>query len=298
MTRQLLNPLLLILLGWLMASAPALAVNLIEPFPLGTVEANVTIRSPAHRVMLSPVREVNDEIRSESVARVPVDGKGHLLQIDTDSNRREAREYYRRALAALGAKILFECSGRECGRSNVWANQIFGQAILYGRDANQDYIAAAVRQNDTSYLLLVYTVTRGNNREYVWTEQLELGPNAVVPGLDGSDGRVRGPLVVPWSGGFTYRFEWDANDRRQLNNWASAENTEVVVISHSTLRAEETLAASFERAAGAAEAMAALLQKSGISAEQQRRIVAGPTIPSNDPGRSGDRVEIVVIAAP
>ncbi|MDX1458412.1 MAG: DUF4892 domain-containing protein [Marinobacter sp.] len=297
MTRQLITSLCL-LLACLGATATSYAAALIEPFPQATEEANTTIRSQAHRVMLSPVREVNDEIRSESVARVPVIGTGQLLKIETDSNRREAREYYLSALTALGAKVLFECSGRECGRSNVWANQIFNQAILYGRDANQDYIAAAVTQGESSFLYLVYTVTRGNYREYVWTEQLELGPNAVVPGLEGVDGRVRGPLVVPWSGGFTYRFDWDATDRRHLNDWASSDDAEVVIVSHSALQPDESLADSFVRAKNAAEAMAALLQKSGVSLEQQRQVIAGPTIPSGDPARTGDRVELVVITGP
>ncbi|MDC0661885.1 DUF4892 domain-containing protein [Marinobacter sp. SS21] len=289
---------LFLLIGWVVGTTTVDAATLIEPFPLASPETETRIQSQAHRVLLSPVREVNDEIRSESVARVPVSGLGLLLKIDIDSNRREAREYYRSALAALGANILFECSGRACGRSNVWANQIFGQAILYGRDANQDYLAAVVQQGETNYLILVYTVTRGNYREYAWTEQLELGANAVVPGLGGANGRVRGPLIVPWTGGFTYRFEWDATDRRRLNEWAASSGADVVIISHSTIKSDESLAESMQRATNAAEAMSALLQKSGISLEQQRQVIAGPTIPSDDPARAGDRVELVVIAAP
>ncbi len=289
---------LLLLIGWVVNATTASAATLIEPFSLAALESETRIESQAHRVLLSPVREVNDEIRSEVVARVPAVGLGQLLKIENDSNRREAREYYRSALSALGANILFECSGRACGRSNVWANQIFGQAILYGRDASQDYLAATVRQGESNFLILVYTVTRGNYREYVWIEQLELGANAVVPGMDGADGRVRGPLIVPWTGGFTYRFDWDATDRRKLNEWATTNSADVVIISHSTLKADETLAESMQRASNAAEAMSALLQKSGIRIEQQRQVIAGPTIPSADPTRAGDRVELVVIIAP
>lgn len=283
--------------GWLLSSA-VLAAGVIDPFPLAQQETETSIVSPAHRVLLSPVREVNDEIRSESVARVQVSGTGQLLQVDVDSNRREARAYYLAELQALDATILFQCEGRACGRSNVWANQIFGQAVLYGRDANQDYLAAAVQQDDANYLVLVYTVTRGNMREYVWVEQLRLGEGALVPGLDSSSGRMKGPIVVPWSGGLTFRFDWSATDRRQLNTWADERDAAVVLASHTELRPEESLEDSFDRASKAADAMSSLLQKSGISTEQQTTIVVGPAIVNGDPGRRGDRIEIVVISAP
>lgn len=295
--RLAVAPLMGVLAAWLV-SVPGMADDLIEPFALATEEAETEIVSPAHRVLLSPVREVNDEIRSESVARVPVSGIGQLLQVDVDSSRREAREYYLAELRALDANILFECEGRSCGRSNVWANQIFGQALLYGRDSNQDYLAAAVQQDEANYLVLVYTVMRGNMREYVWVEQLELGEGALVPGLDTMSGRIRGPIVVPWSGGLTFRFEWNANDRRQLNDWADSQDAAVVLTSHTELRPEETLEASFERASKAADAMSLLLQKSGISTEQQTSIIVGPSVVNGDAARTGDRIEIVVISAP
>ena len=36
-------------------------------------------------------------------------------------------------------------------------------------------------ENGTQWLTLVYTVTRGNLREYVWVEQLEVGAGASIP---------------------------------------------------------------------------------------------------------------------
>ena len=62
----------------------------------------------------------------------------------------------------------FTCRGRDCGRSNGWANQVFGQAILYGPEANQFYIAA----DQDGELVSAYVIERGNRRIYAHVEAL------------------------------------------------------------------------------------------------------------------------------
>lgn len=106
------------------------------PYQQSTLESTVEIQSAGHLVLFSPVREIRDEIRSEVMARLPVQGYGQLFEISRDASRQEARAHYFQQLSAGGAKILFECSGIACGRSNVWANQVFRQPRLLGRDAS------------------------------------------------------------------------------------------------------------------------------------------------------------------
>ena len=188
-----------------LASA-ALPESMPQAFAQSTLEITVPIESSGHLVLFSPVREINNEIRSESMARLPVSGEGRLYQIARDANRREAREHYQKLLQDRGARILFECSGIRCGRSNVWANQIFSQQVLYGRDATQDYlVAGTVAEDGSRWLTSIYTVTRGNLREYVWIEHLKVAPGVAIPGLGEVNNRIFGPVIVPWQGGVTYR---------------------------------------------------------------------------------------------
>lgn len=300
---------------WFVKQLPALAVvaavagvtaqplqadtGLMADFPQARVEAEVPIRSPGHRVMLSPIREIRNEIRSESMARVPVEGQGRLLQIGPDTGRADARSWYRRQLEKLGAQFLFECTGRDCGRSNVWANQIFNQSTLYGRDENQDYLVAGVLDEAGSgWLALVYTVTRGNQREYVWVEELKLGEGSQVPGFSLGDGRIRGPVVVPWSGTASHRFDWDGETRRSLLEWASEPGSRIIINSFSELRQQETLEQSMARAQAAADAMAALLDRSGVPAAKQVKIIVGPAVRVGIAERRGDRIELMVVREP
>lgn len=267
-----------------------------DAFPQSSLEEEVPVVSSGHLVLFSPVREVNNAIRSDRMARIPVKGVGRLYQINRDASRGEAREHYQTLLQARGAQVLFECSGRSCGRSNVWANQIFDQSTLYGRDADQDYLVAAVTgESGKTWLTLVYTVTRGTQREYVWIEHLEAGEGAAIPGLDSANARVRGPIIIPWQGGITHRFEWSATDRRMLNNWVEEEGAQVVLTGFASLGEDEPLEAAMERAQNAMESLSQVLEKSGVSKSRQTLITVGPSVISLSPERQGDRVEIVVI---
>ncbi|TYC62660.1 DUF4892 domain-containing protein [Marinobacter sp. BW6] len=266
-------------------------------FEQSTLEDTVSIRSSGHLVLFSPVREVNNEIRSESRARLPVNGEGRLYRIAQDSSREEARDHYRGLLRQRNAQILFECSSIRCGRSNVWANQIFNQAVLYGRDATQDYlVAGTVAEDGSRWLTLIYTVTRGNLREYVWVEHLRVESGATIPGFGTVANRVEGPIIVPWQGGVTYRFDWQATDRRRVSDLAREEGTVVALVGYSVLQTDESFSGAMERARRAAESLSEVLSKTGVSPDQQKIIVVGPAGVFGDPDRQGDRVEVVVIS--
>jgi hypothetical protein len=267
------------------------------PFPQSTLENTVRIESSGHLILFSPLREVNNEIRSETMARLPVDGEGRLYQIARDSSRERARDHYLGILRQREAQILFDCTGIRCGRSNVWANQVFGQSVLLGRDATQDYlVAGTVAENGERWLTLIYTVTRGNLREYVWVEHLRVEPGAPIPGFGGASSRITGPIIVPWQGGVTYRFDWQATDRRQVTDLARQEGTIVALVGYSVLEDNETFSEAMDRARQATESLSEVLSKTGVSKSQQEMIIVGPAGISGSPDRQGDRVEVVVIS--
>ena len=72
-------------------------------------------------------------------------------------------------------EILFECEGRDCGTSNIWANDLFNNADLYGRDDYQRYFAAEL---DDQYLA-AYAVRRCNRRVYLHLDQITEAEQAV-----------------------------------------------------------------------------------------------------------------------
>ena len=116
--------------------------------------------------IVSAVEKIRRELRIERKLRLDATAVRITYQIPAGVPLSEVIAHYERA---LGSEALFSCRGRDCGRSNGWANQVFGQAILYGPEANQFYIAADVG----GQLMSAYVIERGNRRIYAHVEILQ-----------------------------------------------------------------------------------------------------------------------------
>lgn len=105
--------------------------------------------------------------------------------------------HYQQALDALAMRVEFTCRGRDCGRSTVWANDVFGVKELVAPDSAQFYLAAS----DGRVLLAIYVVQRGNRRVYAHVDRAvrdvpERASDALLATLR-RDGFVVLPNVAP-----------------------------------------------------------------------------------------------------
>lgn len=155
------------LLAALIIASPIHASNQLpdwfEPFPLSTIENQSEIETPDHQLPLSQIIRIQGLLRTQDELRL----SGHLVrrtwQLLTGNTPEEGFNHVRDQLLRHQARILFECSSRSCGASNLWANQVFGYANLLGVDSTQFYLAAEV---DNGHMA-VYAVRRGNGRSYL-----------------------------------------------------------------------------------------------------------------------------------
>lgn len=122
-----------------------------------------------------PVRRISNQVRYE--AQVAVEGSltAVTYQLPRDQQGSQAFETTREALQAQGAELLYWCKGRTCGSSSLWANAVFGNAVLYGPDDQQNYLLARLADAGGESLLACYGITRGNRRAYLHVEQLQAG---------------------------------------------------------------------------------------------------------------------------
>tara|TARA_A100001037_G_scaffold19351_1_gene16480 strand:- start:660 stop:1544 length:885 start_codon:yes stop_codon:yes gene_type:complete len=137
----------------------------------------------AREFIVSRVDKTRRQVRAERKIRIEARQQSATYEIARGTPRQEVVDHY---VALLGSGPLFSCSGRDCGRSNHWANHIFGQAVLYGPDLNQFYLA--VERDDR--LIGIYIIERGNRRVYahvlvIHPEQpLQGGALGIAGGLD------------------------------------------------------------------------------------------------------------------
>lgn len=69
--------------------------------------------------------------------------------------------------------MLFWCQARDCGESSLWANEVFGNAKLYGADEQQAYLLLRLAAPRDNTLVALYSITRGNRKAYLHVEQFE-----------------------------------------------------------------------------------------------------------------------------
>lgn len=74
-----------------------------------------------------------------------------------------------------GATKVFACDGRACGRAVQWANSVFKDRVLYGREDNQQYRVFAI-EGEHSSRLIAYGAERTADRQYLHVELLLIEP--------------------------------------------------------------------------------------------------------------------------
>jgi hypothetical protein len=73
-----------------------------------------------------------------------------------------------------GASELFTCKRRACGQGAQWANHVFNERVLYGRQDFQNYWVYAI-QRENAYRLVAYSAARTADRQYLHVELLRIG---------------------------------------------------------------------------------------------------------------------------
>lgn len=116
--------------------------------------------------VLGRVDKTRREIRVEKEVRAPATIERATYEMPSGTPLTEVIEHY---VTLLKAGEIFSCAGRDCGRSNDWANHIFKKAILYGPDLNQFYFAGT----HGDHLIALYVIKRGNKRVYAHLEVLK-----------------------------------------------------------------------------------------------------------------------------
>ena len=73
------------------------------------------------------------------------------------------------------AELLFSCEGRSCGQGVQWANRVFGERVLYGRDDLQRYRVYGPVEGE-GYRLILFASARTADRQYLHAELLQITP--------------------------------------------------------------------------------------------------------------------------
>jgi hypothetical protein len=91
--------------------------------------------------------------------------------VDGFSSSEVMQELVDKVLQNDTAELLFACEGRACGKSAQWANRVFLQRILYGREDLQAYSVYRLGEAGRDRMVL-YSAARTADRQYLHVELL------------------------------------------------------------------------------------------------------------------------------
>jgi hypothetical protein len=252
-----------------------------------------------YRLVMSSLQRTRGLVSSEISERLRGDVTKIVYEVSEEFNGQDVFDFYREQIQERDYEELFSCAGRECGSSNYWANDIFGNRILYGPERNQFYLAMRAGDSaETSPHIALYIITRGNRRLYAYLEIVEVGgaetridivsPNTLLETL-----QDQGFIAVP-----DIEFQDDLALTAESNLSATVSmlqadpSTRVYLVAH--LNADGDIEGLMQRSQQRANVLRQLLIGRGVDAN---RIIArgvGPLAPNCGAVDCADRVELVL----
>lgn len=122
---------------------------------------------------MGSIRKISGQLRFDGQVNARGNVTGVTYQLPAERTSYEAFTAAREALQAQNAELLFWCQARDCGESSLWANEVFGNAKLYGADEQQAYLLLRLAEPKADTLVALYSITRGNRRAYLHVEQFD-----------------------------------------------------------------------------------------------------------------------------
>ncbi|MDB6141254.1 MAG: hypothetical protein JWP80_298 [Pseudomonas sp.] len=136
----------------------------------------IDFRPPAEVERVYPlgsIRKISGQLRFDGQVSAHGSVTSVTYELPTEHTSDEAFTGAREALQKQGAELLFWCQARDCGESSLWANEVFGNAKLYGADDQQAYLLLRLAAPKHDTLVALYGITRGNRRAYLHVEQFD-----------------------------------------------------------------------------------------------------------------------------
>ncbi len=272
---------------------------LLSPFPYSEIIEMSFEEDVNHRIVLGSLQRTRGEVIPEDSQRIRGDLTKINYEISDEFSGDDVFEFYEELISSGEFTELFSCSGRGCGSSNYWANDIFGNRVLYGPERNQYYVAFTINTDlEFDPLVSLYIITRGNRKVYAYFEIIEEGGAVMPPNLIDAEEFVsslndRGSVVIP-------NVEFDDGDRLAADSdltllMAILEfdaEIEVYLVAH--LQGEQTLENLMQRSLVRANSLRQALIAQGIDPGRVIAQGVGPLAPACAEANCAERVELVL----
>lgn len=289
--------------------------SLLGGFPDSEIISRELLQDVNHRIVLGSLQRTRGEVVPENFERLRGDVSTIVYEVSQEFTGADVYQYYREQMEAKNYTELFDCSGRACGSSNFWANDIFSNRILYGPERNQYYVAMRTNTGlETESYISLYIITRGNRRIYANLEFIEPGgTQEPIPGST-PEPLIEAAVEVPSSAQTSdllnllreersvilpaLNFESDTQLSDTTDLSAAVEllgrdaSIRVYLVAH--LQGAQPLEVLLRRSAARAAAVRERLISLGVDGEKIIAQGVGPLAPACEADNCAERIELVL----
>lgn len=273
---------------------------LFSGFPDSVISEFESTGNVNYRVVLGSLQSTRGQVAPEASERVRGNLTRILYQVSSGFTGQDVYDFLVEQMDLRGYRELFSCTGRACGSSEYWANDIFGNRILYGPVRNQFYLAMG-SEPPGQFFVSAYVITRINRQLLAYLEIIELEGNAVDPVEAGpafmlEQLRESGGVVVPGLAfGAGDRLAADADLDTVAELLRLDAEMRLFIVAH--LRGEGDFEQLLARSEARARAVRQSLLERGIDAERLTARGLGPLAPLCTAADCAERVELVLQSA-
>lgn len=134
----------------------------IEPFEPSTALQHDKQSNDNYRLVLSSLSRVQATTVPEHEVRLKGELERKTWSIEKQFQLNDVINHF--APQFDGLRTLYECKALDCGSNNFWANSIFQNARLVGRDKFQYYRVALKQDAGQSQIYVLYIIERGTKQ--------------------------------------------------------------------------------------------------------------------------------------
>lgn len=144
-----------------------------------SLEKTTTQDAALHPMPLSALKRVSNNLIIESKTDVEGVRTNYLYKVSESTTLEKAVRFYSELLRDQG-RLEFKCEQRNCGSSNHWANDIFGNRNLAGRDSNQSYFAGRLDDGVHQGWISIYAVQNVRSISYIYLSFIPAPPEDYI----------------------------------------------------------------------------------------------------------------------
>jgi outer membrane protein OmpA-like peptidoglycan-associated protein len=259
-----------------------------------------------YSLALGRMQRVTGRVAPSQSERFQGDLHRITYEIPDGFSAQEVFNHFRSQLLEPDQQELFSCQGRDCGSSNFWANDLFGNRILYGPESGQYYMASAYQHSVAGEIVngyvALYVITRANRRMYAHIEFLELPADRAAEQRAAQDLSPQtlslrlnqdGGAMLP---GVLFDENDQFSDNRGIELLTQVLRAEpllnLYIVGH--LQADASLEQQLQRSLLRATRVRDALVERGINADRLEAHGVGPLAPFCRPGPCSQRIEVLV----